>query len=356
MTTAPIAPAPAPADVLVSVSGGNALPRWTAAAVAGATLVVSGVLFALTPLQGVADFVVFSTLLFVVAFITTSVVVEGGRRARDRLALTLTTAALVMAVVPLVAVLGFTVSRGLARFDGTFFTHSMFSVADSDPGGGIYHAIVGTIEQVGIATVISVPLGLMVSIYLVEYARGRFGRVVSTFVDVMTGLPSIVAGLFVLALWVLILHQGYSGFAGSLALVILMIPVVVRTTEEMLRLVPDSLREASYALGIPRWQTIRSVVLPTAMPGITTGIMLAVARVSGETAPLLLTVFGSTAINVNPFSGPQEALPLFVFSEAGLPNDTALARAWAGALTLILLVVLLNVVARLLVRRSVLQR
>ena len=355
MTTAPTVPAPAPADVLVSVSGGNALPRWTAAAVAGATLVVSGVLFALTPLQGVADFVVFSTLLFVVAFITTSVVVEGGRRARDRLALTLTSAALVMAVVPLVAVLGFTVSRGLARFDGTFFTHSMFSVADSDPGGGIYHAIVGTIEQVGIATVISVPLGLMVSIYLVEYARGRFGRVVSTFVDVMTGLPSIVAGLFVLALWVLILHQGYSGFAGSLALVILMIPVVVRTTEEMLRLVPDSLREASYALGIPRWQTIRSIVLPTAMPGITTGIMLAVARVSGETAPLLLTVFGSTAINVNPFSGPQEALPLFVFSEAGLPNDTALARAWAGALTLILLVVLLNVVARLLVRRSVLQ-
>lgn len=356
MTTAPTVPAPAPADVLVSVSGGNALPRWTAAAVAGATLVVSGVLFALTPLQGVADFVVFSTLLFVVAFITTSVVVEGGRRARDRLALTLTSAALVMAVVPLVAVLGFTLSRGLARFDGTFFTHSMFSVADSDPGGGIYHAIVGTIEQVGIATVISVPLGLMVSIYLVEYARGRFGRVVSTFVDVMTGLPSIVAGLFVLALWVLILHQGYSGFAGSLALVILMIPVVVRTTEEMLRLVPDSLREASYALGIPRWQTIRSIVLPTAMPGITTGIMLAVARVSGETAPLLLTVFGSTAINVNPFSGPQEALPLFVFSEAGLPNDTALARAWAGALTLILLVVLLNVVARLLVRRSVLQR
>lgn len=356
MTTAPTAPAPAPADVLVSVSGGSALPRWTAAAVAAATVVVSGVLFALTPLQGVADFVVFSTLLFVVAFITTSVVVEGGRRARDRLALTLTSAALVMAVVPLIAVLGFTVSRGLARFDGTFFTHSMFSVADSDPGGGIYHAIVGTIEQVGIATVISVPLGLMVSIYLVEYARGRFGRVVSTFVDVMTGLPSIVAGLFVLALWVLILHQGYSGFAGSLALVILMIPVVVRTTEEMLRLVPDSLREASYALGIPRWQTIRSVVLPTAMPGITTGIMLAVARVSGETAPLLLTVFGSTAINVNPFSGPQEALPLFVFSEAGLPNDTALARAWAGALTLILLVVLLNVVARLLVRRSVLQR
>jgi len=154
----------------------------------------------------------------------------------------------------------------------------------------------------------------------------------------------------------LILKQGYSGFAGSLALVILMTPVVVRSTEEMLRLVPDALREASYALGISRWRTIVRVVLPAALPGITTGVMLSIARVSGETAPLLLTVFGNAAINSNPFSGPQEGLPLFVFNEAGLPNQTALDRAWSGALTLIVLVVLLNVIARLLVRRSVLRQ
>jgi len=175
-------------------------------------------------------------------------------------------------------------------------------------------------------------------------------------VDVMTGLPSIVAGLFILAVWVLFLNQGYSGFAGSLALVILMIPVVVRSSEEILRLVPDALREASYALGIPRWRTILSIVLPAALPGITTGVMLAIARATGETAPLLLTVFGNDAINVNPFSGPQEGLPLFVFSQAGRPNDTALDRAWAGALALIAIVVLLNVTARLLIRRSVQRR
>jgi phosphate transport system permease protein len=193
---------------------------------------------------------------------------------------------------------------------------------------------------------------LLVSIYLVEYAQGqRYGRLVSTFVDVMTGLPSIVAGLFILSFWILLLHQSFSGFAGSLALIILMLPVVVRTTEEMLRLVPDPLREASAALGVPRWRTVVSIVLPTALPGITTGVMLAIARVMGETAPVLLTVFGSQSINTNPFSGPQESLPLFVFNEAQQPNNTAIDRAWAGALTLIAIVVILNVVARLIVSR-----
>lgn len=330
----------------------RSLPRWASPALGVAVIAFSAALFAITPLQGRADFIVFATAVYVIAQLALSTVVEGGRRAKDRLAATLTTIALIMAVSALVAVLGYTISQGLKRFDITFFTHSMFNVADSDPGGGIYHAIVGTIEQVGIATLISVPLGILVAIYLVEYSRGVFGRLVSTFVDVMTGLPSIVAGLFILALWVLTLKQGYSGFAGSLALVILMIPIVVRTTDEMLRLVPNTLREASYALGVPRWRTIVSIVLPDALPGITTGVMLAIARVAGETAPLLLTVFGTNAINNNPFSGPQEGLPLFVFNEAGLPNNTALDRAWAGALTLILMVLLLNVTARVLVRRS----
>ena len=336
----------------VSSLRGASLPRWTLVGLPVAVVAISAVLFAVTPLQGQADFVVFAAGLYVAAQFAVSVAVEGPRRARNRLATILTTAALILAVLPLASVLGYTISQGYKRFDLTFFTHSMLSVADSDAGGGVYHAIVGTLEQVGIATLISVPLGLLVSIYLVEYATGRFGRLVSTFVDVMTGLPSIVAGLFVLALWVLILKQGYSGFAGALALAILEVPVVVRTTEEMLRLVPDALREASYALGIPRWRTIASIVLPAALPGITTGVMLAIARVSGETAPLLLTVFGSSAINFNPFSGPQEGLPLFVFNQAGLPNNTALDRAWAGALTLITIVLILNVTARTLIRRS----
>ena len=336
-------------------SGRRRLPRWSTAAIVAGAIALSATLFAVTALQGTADFVVFTALLYLLLQVVVSSVVEGSRRARDRLAATLTFTALLLAVLPLVAVLGFTLSKGITRLDTTFLTHSLRNVGANDPGGGAYHAILGTLEQVGIATIISVPVGLLVSIYLVEYARGRYGRLVSTFVDVMTGLPSIVAGLFILALWVLALKQGFSGFAGALALTILMVPVVVRTTEEMLRLVPDSLREASYALGVPRWRTILSVVLPAALPGITTGIMLAIARVSGETAPLLLTVFGTDSIHTNPFNGPQQGLPLFVFSQAGFPNNPSIDRAWAGALTLILIIAILNLMARLAVRRSVLR-
>ncbi|MGH3493099.1 MAG: phosphate ABC transporter permease PstA, partial [Sciscionella sp.] len=184
----------------------------------------------------------------------------------------------------------------------------------------------------------------------VEYSSGRLGKVVSFLVDVMTGLPSIVAGLFILALWIIVLGFSYSGLAGSLALFILMLPTVVRSSEEMLKLVPLGLREASYALGVAKWITVLRVVLPTALPGIVTGIMLAIARVMGETAPVLLTVFGNSSINLDPFSGPQSSLPLFVYSEAMLPNGTATDRAWAGALTLIAIVLLLNLAARALSR------
>jgi len=341
----------------VRQSQSRRLPRWATPALAVGSVVVMLIVFALTPWQGTADFVVATGVLFVIAQTVASAVVEGGRKSKDRLATTLVTAAMLAAVIPLVLVLSYTITKGLRRLDGTFLTHSMRNVANTDAGGGAYAAIIGTLEQVLIATAIAVPLGLLVSIYLVEYARGsRYSRLVSTFVDVMTGLPSIVAGLFVLAFWILVLHQNFAGFAGSLALFIIMLPVVVRSSEEMLRLVPDSLREASLALGLPRWKTIVSIVLPTALPGITTGVMLAIARISGESAPLLLTIFGSQAINTNPFSGPQDGLPLFVFSQAGLPNNTAVDRAWAGALTLIIIVVLLNVIARLLTRRSAVHR
>lgn len=343
-------------SALLPRSASHRLPGWSFPAIALATVLASVLLFAVTPLQGTADFVVFTAALYVAVQTSVSAVVEGGRRARDRLATVLTTSALLLAVLPLLAVLGFTVSHGAKRFDSTFFTHSMRNIAAQDAGGGAYHAIIGTLEQVGIASLVAVPFGLLVSIYLVEYARGSFGRVVSTFVDVMTGLPSIVAGLFVLTMWILVLGQGYSGFAGSLALVILMVPVVIRTTEEILRLVPDALREASYALGVGRRRTILSIVLPSALPGITTGVMLAISRVCGETAPLLLTVFGTDSINNDPFHGPQQGLPLFVFSQAGLPNNPAIDRAWAGALTLITIVIALNVIARLIVWRSSIRR
>jgi phosphate transport system permease protein len=261
-----------------------------------------------------------------------------------------------IALVPLVAVLWYTVGRGIERFSINFLTHSMAGVGPLDAGGGIYHAVLGTVEQVALASAFSVPLGLLVAIYLNEYGARGMTTMVRLLVDVMTGIPSIVAGLFVFAFWVLGLHKGFSGFGGAMALAVLMLPVVVRSAEEMLKLVPNHLREAAYALGIPKWRAIVSVVLPTARTGITTGIMLAVARVTGETAPLLLTVFGSQYINRDPFHGAQSALPLLIFQQASSAYPVAIDRAWAAAFTLILIVVLLFVLARLLTRRDPLNR
>jgi phosphate transport system permease protein len=272
-----------------------------------------------------------------------------GRRAKDQAVRALVYLAFAIAVVPLVSVLWLVVRNGLKRFDVEFLTHSMRNIGARDAGGGAYHAIIGTLEQVLFASLIAVPIGLLTAVYLVEYGNGRrLSRFISFFVDIMTGVPSIVAGLFVLAFWILVLGMPFSGFAGALALSILMMPVVVRSTEEMLLLVPNELREASYALGVPKWRTIVKVVLPTAFTGIVTGVMLAVARVAGETAPLLLTVFFTDSINEDPFNGPQMGLPLYVFGQSGLPQDVAIDRAWTGALTLILIVMLLNLVARLI--------
>lgn len=326
------------------------LPRWSLAVLAAGAIMVTLVLFAVTSMPGWAGFLLVAAGLYIVAQTVMSVLVEGRRAAMDRLVTSLVVACTCAAVVPLVAVLGFTIAKGMAVLNGAFLTHTMRGVAEQDPEGGIYHAIIGTLEQVSLATLMSVPFGLLVAIYLVEYSSGRFGWVVSFFVDVMTGLPSIVAGLFIFAFWVLALGQSFSGFAGSLALAILMLPTVVRSAEEMLKIVPGSLREGSYALGVPKWVTVVRIVLPTALAGIVTGVMLAIARVAGETAPLLLTVFGNSALNFNPFSGAQASLPLFVFGEAGLPNETAINRAWAAALVLILIVLILNVIARVIAR------
>ncbi|RFU43360.1 phosphate ABC transporter permease PstA [Actinomadura logoneensis] len=277
--------------------------------------------------------------------------VSAGRKIKDRLVQGLVYLAFALAVIPLVSLLWTVVQHGAGRFDADFFGHSMNGLGGKDPGGGAYHAIIGTLEQVLITSVIAVPIALLTAVYLVEYGgRSRLAKVVSFFVDVMTGIPSIVAGLFVLALWLLTLQMGFSGFAGALSLAILMIPTVIRSAEEMLKLVPNDLREASYALGVPRWRTICRVVLPTALPGIITGVMLAVARVMGETAPLLLTIFITKAINTDPFTGPQGSLPTFIWDQAADPNTNAVDRAWAGALVLILIIMLFNLVARLVAR------
>jgi phosphate transport system permease protein len=331
---------------------GRTLPRWTNAALAVLAAVVVAALAAVTPLAGRAGCLVAYGAAYAVLLVVLSWSVEGRRKAVDRVGRLLIGGAVVAALAPLVAVLGYTVLRGAKGLTPDFLTHSMRGVGPLDTNGGIYHALIGTVEQVGIAIVIAVPLGLLTAVYVTEFGSGRLAAATRFVVDVMTGIPSIVAGLFVLAFWVIGLHQGFSGFAAALALAILMLPVVVRSAEEMIRLVPDALREASYALGVPRWRTVVSVVLPTASAGITTGVMLAVARVTGETAPLLLTAFGFDSIRTSPFKGQQSGLPLYVFDQATSSARGAVDRAWAAALALILVVVALYVIARLLTRRN----
>jgi len=332
------------------------LPRPALAGIVVAAVAIAWVLFAVTPLQGVADFIVFATVLAVAAVTVSTLAVEGRRRAVDRLATSGALVALALTLLPLGFTLGYTIYRGAKRFSGNFLTHSMAGVGPFAPNGGVYHAIVGTLEQVLIASLIAVPLGLLVAIYVTEYGRNAFGTAIRFLIDVMTGIPSIVAGLFVLAFWIQALHHGFSGFAGSLALAILELPIVVRSAEEMIRLVPASLREASYALGVAKWKTILRIVLPTAATGITTGVMLAIARVTGETAPVLLVVGNNNFIHTNVFNGPQASLPLYVFGGAGSSSNFDVDRAWAAALTLILIVVVLYVGARLLTRRNSLAR
>ncbi|MBD0712472.1 MULTISPECIES: phosphate ABC transporter permease PstA [unclassified Streptomyces] len=322
------------------------LPRWTPAAIAAGSIAAAVGLGLGAGWHSKVQWGLIAALLFVLVTYALTSKVEGRRQAKDRIATSLVWVCFVLAVIPLLSLAWVTISKGAAVLDFYFLTHSMNGVLDAEAGGGVYHALLGTIEQVGIATLIAAPIGLLTAVYLVEYGGGKLAQAVTFFVDVMTGIPSIVAGLFVLSTWTLMLGFGPSGFAGALALAILMMPVVVRSTEEMLKLVPNELREASLALGIPKWRTILKVVLPTAIGGITTGVMLAVARITGETAPVLLLVFGTRLINPNPFEGAQSSLPLYVYEQYAVGTDAAVARAWAAALVLIAFVMILNLVAR----------
>ncbi|MFB6959641.1 phosphate ABC transporter permease PstA [Streptomyces sp. NPDC056309] len=335
------------ADKRSSSLRGASLPKWSPWAIALGSLVAAVVIGLAGGLHSRVQWGLIAAVLFVLGTYGVAARVEGRRQAKDRVATSLVWVAFLLALVPLVSLVWTTVQRGVKVLDGYFLTHSMGLVADTEPGGGIYHAIIGSLEQVGLATLIGAPVGVLTAIYLVEYGRGSLARAVTFFVDVMTGIPSIVAGLFILSLMLIFKLQPF-GFAGSLALAILMMPVVVRSTEEMLKLVPNELREASLALGVPKWRTILRVVLPTSIGGITTGIVLAIARIAGETAPVLLLVFGNPFINTNPFEGAQSSLPLYIYQQytnsAG--SGAAYDRAWAASLTLIAFVMILNLAAR----------
>lgn len=338
--------APAPAEN-ISLSGGH-LPEWAPAAAGGGAVVAAGVVALTTPLAGLLPTLLLATALFLVTQTAWSLRVEGRRHAVDRLATTAIYATFVMAAVPLMSVLLTVITRGMKVLNWEFLTFSMRNVSPRAVGGGAGHAIVGSLMQVGLAAAVAVPVGVLAAIFLVEYGRGKLSKAISFFVDVMTGIPSIVSGLFVFTALILGLGLPRSGFAASLALAILMLPVVIRSTEEMLRIVPNDLREAAYALGVPKWRTVSFVVLPTALGGIVTGVMLAVARVAGETAPLLLATFLSQSYNFNPFKGPQAALPTFVWDQITTGTPAAVDRAWAGALVLILIVMVVYLAAKAL--------
>jgi phosphate transport system permease protein len=327
------------------------LPRFAPLGVYLAGIAAGAALSALTGFSVVTT-VVYGVVLGTLAVYVVSRSVEGRRKATDRLVTSLVTTAFAIAMVPLVSLVYTVLDNGLPRFDAAFFTNSMYRVVGE--GGGAYHAILGTVIITALATVISVPIGLLTAIYLVEYGTGRLKRAITFFVDVMTGIPSIVAGLFSFALFTLVFGNSVRlGVMGAVALSVLMIPVVVRSCEEVLKLVPNELREASYALGVPKWRTVVKVVLPTAVAGLGTGITLAVARVVGETAPLLVTVGLITGTNLNPFDGRMATLPVFAYfqlTQPGTATQAFLDRAWTAALVLIILVMVLNVVARLISR------
>ena len=275
---------------------------------------------------------------------------KGWRRTSNRIMTWLMVLAFVVVVVPLGFVLVTTVVKGASIISWQFLTSSIPpNVAPADIGG-MGPAIVGTIEITALATIMAVPLGILGAIYLNEYGgKNWLAALIGFFSDVMTGVPSIIMGLFIFTIWVL--HFGFSGFAGALALACLMLPIVIRSTDEMLKLVPDPLREASYALGATKSRVTLTVVLPAAIGGIVSGALLAVARAAGETAPLLFTILIVTTVNKNPFSGANTSLPSQIFVNASSPYVGAETRGWGAALTLIAIAFILMITARLVTAR-----
>jgi len=334
------------------------LPRWAPWAILGGSWAVMLVVFSITRASMGGDFnivaaILLGTVLFDVLLFVLSYLVEGVRQAKNRLVTSLVITTFVIALLPLISLLYTVLSNGLARFDIEFFSQSMRNVVGA--GGGALHAITGTLLITAMAALISIPVGLLSAVYLVEYGRGTLAKAITFFVDVMTGIPSIVAGLFAFAFFSLIFQDPgiRFGFGGSVALALLMIPVVVRSSEEMLKLVPNELREASYALGVPKWLTILKVVIPTSIAGITTGITLAISRVIGETAPLLIIAGFTASMNYDLFKNQMMSLPVFLYTQfqnPGVVVEPYIQRSWAAALTLILIVMALNLIARLVAK------
>jgi len=353
--TAPAAPPPPPRPPRVPVRPREltVIDYATMAGCALSALALTWLVFTrLTDGVGWLGFLVVAYLTFLGLFALVTADRVNGLVARDRLATVAVTSGAVVLLAPLLWLVGYVVLKGLPALRPGFFTHDQRGITPTMPAtaGGGSHAIVGSLEQVGLALVMTVPLALATAVFLNE-TRSRFRRPVRIFVDAMSGLPSIVAGLFIYAVLILPFGSsgtifGFNGFMASLALAMIMLPTVTRTIEVVLRLVPDGLREASLAMGASRARTVWSVVLPTARSGLTTAVVLGIARAVGETAPLLFTSFGYKLFNSNPFSGAQESLPLFVYRNIQQQDASAIERGFTGALVLMIIVLLLFAIAR----------
>lgn len=334
----------------------RSLPFWFSGVSLAVALLVGGLWQVILPEE--PNWIAAGLIVIVVHLLISGITgyaYEGRRYGANRVATSVIVAAFVMAVIPLVSLLITVLTEGWSRMvTRGYFTATTFGSSSMDAVTGAGHAIVGTLLITAVTALIAIPFGVLTAVYLVEYGRGPFARLITFLVDVMTGIPSIVAGLFAAAmipmLNMLIFGQTQfkTGFMGSVALVVLMTPIVVRNTEEMLRLVPNELREASYALGVTKAGTIVKVVLRTSLSGIVSGIVIAVARVIGESAPLLITAGTTDVYNMNIFQGQILTLPVYVYNEYTKGNH---ATAWAGALLLILIVLLLNLFARWIAKR-----
>ena len=337
------------------------LPKLVELYVLGGAVIVVGGIMLLVGGFNWGGWVFLSIVLYLVALGVLSSIAENRRKATDRIVRSLVIVAFLLAMAPLVSTLFTVTAKGIGQLNWAFISTTGGAVFNPDTlavtvSTGALQAVVGTLEITGIAALMSVPIGILTAIYLVEYAQSGqwMARTVTFLIDVMTGIPSIVAGLFAFSLFTLIVGpKAFSGFSASVALSVLMIPIVVRSCEEMLRLVPHDLREASFALGVSRFSTIIKIVLPTAIAGIITGVMLAIARVIGETAPIFMAASFTDNFNANPFNGPMQTLPVLAYTGYKFPGQdiaASNASAWGAALLLVLIVVILNIIARIVAK------
>jgi phosphate transport system permease protein len=360
MTASSVSRTSAPRGPIVNSLKSGQLPRFIELFTVIGALIVSGGFLLLVGFS-IVGWLVVTALVYLVGIGVMSSLIENRRKATDRIVRGLVTVAFLIAMAPLISTLYTVVARGIGDINWNFVTSITKTAFDPktlavSTNIGAWQAIAGTLIITGIATLMSVPIGILTAIYLVEYSQRAtwMSRTVTYLVDVMTGIPSIVAGLFAFALFTLIVGpKAFSGFAASVALSVLMIPIVVRSSEEMLKLVSMELREASYALGVSKFATITKIVLPTAIAGLVTGVMLAIARVIGETAPIFIAASFTPNLNLNAFFGAMETLPVMAYSEYKFPStdiNGSIAAAWGAALLLIILVVILNLIARIVAK------